>query len=173
MTALAGTLFSCLAEEHRLGPSHRLLLSVAGILHDIGIFVNPRSHHKHSMYLIQNSELFGLSRRDTFLVALIARYHRRATPKAVHQEYAALDRGDRLVVAKLAAILRVADALDRSHSRRIAGIECSREKDRFVISVPNVDDLTLEQVALQNKGDMFEEVYGMTPVLTKKGTGEF
>jgi exopolyphosphatase/guanosine-5'-triphosphate,3'-diphosphate pyrophosphatase len=173
VTALAGTLFSSLSEEHKLGPSHRLLLSIAGILHDIGIFVNPRSHHKHSMYLIQNSELFGLSRRDIFLVALIARYHRRATPKAVHQEYASLDREERLVVAKLAAILRVADALDRSHSLRIAGIDCAREKDRFVISVPNVDDLTLEQVALQNKGDMFEEVYGMTPVLIKKGTREF
>jgi exopolyphosphatase / guanosine-5'-triphosphate,3'-diphosphate pyrophosphatase len=168
VTVLAGTLFSCLSQEHGLGARHGLLLSVAAILHDIGIFVNPRSHHKHSMYLIQNSELFGLSRRDINLVALVARYHRRATPKPVHQEYAALDRSERLTTAKLAAILRVADSLDRSHSRRISGIECRKEKERFVISVPNVDDLTLEQVALQNKGDMFEEVYGMSVVVEKK-----
>jgi exopolyphosphatase/guanosine-5'-triphosphate,3'-diphosphate pyrophosphatase len=172
VTGLAATLFSSLSADHQLAPWHGLLLSVAGILHDIGIFVNPRSHHKHSMYLIQNSELFGLSRRDTRLVALVARYHRRATPKAVHPEYASLDREDRLAVAKLAAILRVADALDRSHSHRISGIECFREKDRFVIAVPNVDDLTLEQVAMQNKADMFEEVYGMTVVLERKGASK-
>jgi exopolyphosphatase/guanosine-5'-triphosphate,3'-diphosphate pyrophosphatase len=173
VTSLAGELFSSLSEEHQLGPWYRLLLSVAGILHDIGVFVSPRSHHKHSMYLVQNSELFGLSRRDILLVALITRYHRRATPKAIHQEYAALDRESRLAVAKLAAILRVADALDRSHSQRIAGILCARDKDRFVIAVPHVDDLTLEQVALQNKGDMFEEVYGMIPVVEKKGVSQF
>jgi exopolyphosphatase/guanosine-5'-triphosphate,3'-diphosphate pyrophosphatase len=173
VTSLAGELFSSLAEEHQCGPWHKLLLTVAGILHDIGIFINPRSHHKHSMYLVQNSELFGLSRRDILLVALITRYHRRATPKALHQEYAGLDREARLAVAKLAAILRVADALDRSHSQRIAGILCARDKDRFVIAVPHVDDLALEQVALQNKGDMFEEVYGMTPVVEKKGASQF
>jgi exopolyphosphatase/guanosine-5'-triphosphate,3'-diphosphate pyrophosphatase len=121
------------------------------------------------MYLIQNSELFGLSRRDILLVALIARYHRRATPKTVHDDYADLDREGRLAVAKLSAILRVADALDRSHSQRISAIECRKEKDRFVIAVPNVDDLTLEQLALQNKSDMFEDVYGMSVAIEKKG----
>ena len=169
VTDLAEKLFSSLSAEHQLGPWHGLLLSVAAILHDIGAFVNPRSHHKHSMYLIQNSELFGLSRRDTLLVALVARYHRRATPKPVHQEYASLDREDRLAVAKLAAILRVADALDRSHGHRISSVECRLEKDRLVIAVPGADDLILEQAALQSKGDMFEEVYGKTVVVEKKG----
>lgn len=169
VSELAATLFSSLSAEHQLGPWHALLLSVAAVLHDAGNFVTPRSHHKHSMYLIQNSELFGLSRRDTLLVALVARYHRRATPKPMHQEYAALDREGRLAVAKLAAILRVADALDRSHGHRIFGIECTLEKDRFVIVVPHADDLTLEQAALQSKADMFEEVYGKTVVVEKKG----
>jgi exopolyphosphatase/guanosine-5'-triphosphate,3'-diphosphate pyrophosphatase len=168
VASLSAALFASLSEEHMLGPWYGLLLTVAGILHDAGMFISARSHHKHSMYLIQNSELFGLSRRDILLVALIARYHRRATPKSVHEEYADLDREGRLAVAKLAAILRVADALDRSHSQRISAIECRKEKDRFVISVPNVDDLTLEQLALQNKSDMFEDVYGMSVVVEKK-----
>ncbi|HUI92765.1 MAG TPA: Ppx/GppA phosphatase family protein [Chitinivibrionales bacterium] len=168
VVSLSAALFASLKEEHLLGPWYGLLLSVAGILHDAGVFISARSHHKHSMYLIQNSELFGLSRRDILLVALIARYHRRAAPKPEHREYADLDREGRLAVAKLAAILRVADALDRSHSQRIAGIECRREKDRFVIAVPNADDLTLEQLALQNKGDMFEDVYGMSVAVEKK-----
>jgi exopolyphosphatase/guanosine-5'-triphosphate,3'-diphosphate pyrophosphatase len=166
---LAAVLFAGLAEEHLLGPWYWLLLTVASILHDTGMFISARNHHKHSMYLIQNSELFGLSHRDILLVALIARYHRRAAPKPEHEEYAGIDREGRLVVAKLAAILRVADALDRSHSQRISNIECRKEKDHFVISVPNVNDLSLEQLALQNKCDMFEDVYGMSVVIEKKG----
>jgi len=103
------------------------------------------------------------------LVALTARYHRRSSPKIVHQEYAALDSEGRLAVAKMAAILRVADSLDRSHSQRISSIECRDEKDRLVISIPNVEDLTLEQLGIQNKCSMFEEVYGMSVTLEKKG----
>ena len=122
------------------------------------------------MYLIQNSELFGLSRRDVTLVALVARYHRRATPRAIHPEYAALSREERLAVAKLAAILRVADALDRSHSQRISSVDCRREKGRFVIAVKNVEDLAIEQLGIASKGDMFEEVYGRSVVLEKKET---
>jgi exopolyphosphatase/guanosine-5'-triphosphate,3'-diphosphate pyrophosphatase len=169
VAGLCEALFASLKDEHQLGPWYGLLLSVAAILHDIGMFLSTRSHHKHSMYLIQNSELFGLSRRDILLVALTARYHRKATPKSVHPEYASLDREARLAVAKMAAILRVADALDRSHGQRISAIECGKDKDRFVITTAHVDDLALEQLALQNKGDMFEEVYGMSVVIQKKG----
>jgi exopolyphosphatase/guanosine-5'-triphosphate,3'-diphosphate pyrophosphatase len=169
---LCMVLFESLRDEHRLGPWYGLLLSVAAVLHDIGMFVSARSHHKHSMYLIQNSELFGLSGGDIHLVALIARYHRKASPKAAHPEYASLDREGRLAVAKLAAVLRVADSLDRSHSQRISSIECRLEKDSLVISVPDVEDLTLEQLAVQNKCDMFEEVYGMNVVLEKKGSSQ-
>lgn len=167
---LCQTLFSDLATEHRLGPWHGMILTVAAILHDIGVFVSTRSHHKHSMYLIENSELFGLSRKDIHLVSLIARYHRRASPKSTHLEYAALDRDSRLCVAKLAAILRVADSLDRSHNQRISSISSRREKDNLIIEIPHIEDLTLEQLAVQNKCDMFEEVYGLSVVLEKKGT---
>jgi exopolyphosphatase/guanosine-5'-triphosphate,3'-diphosphate pyrophosphatase len=167
---LCGFLFSGLVEEHRLSPWYGVLLSVAAILHDTGMYLSARSHHKHSMYLIQNSDLFGLSRRDVMLVSLVARYHRRATPRAVHPEYAALSREERLAVAKLAAILRVADALDRSHSQRIAPVACRSEKGRFVIVVKNIEDLTIEQLGIASKGDMFEEVYGRSVVLEKKDT---
>lgn len=170
VAALCASLFENLKEEHGLGPWYGQLLAVAAVLHDIGMFVSNRSHHKHSMYLIQNSELFGLSRKDILLVALVARYHRRASPKAVHAEYALLDREGRLAVAKMAAILRVADSLDRSHSQRISSIECRCEKDSLVIAIPNITDLTLEQLAIKNKCDMFEEVFGMNVVLEKKGS---
>ncbi len=122
------------------------------------------------MYLIMNSEMFGLGQRDVRLVALIARYHRRASPKPTHPYYNALDRESRVVVSKLAAILRVADALDHSHSGRIKDIRCRREEGQLVLSAPHIHDLGLEQLALKQKGPLFEEVFGMK-VLLRRGRG--
>lgn len=167
VATLAVTLFESLAAEHRLGPQHLLILRLAAILHEIGLFVSTRSHHKHSMYLILNSEIFGLDRRTIEIIALIARYHRRAGPRPDHEVYMTLDRESRVVVAKLAAILRVADTLDRSHSQRIAAPRCSIGDGRFVIGIPGVRDIALEQLALNQKGQMFEAVYGLTPILRR------
>ena len=88
------------------------------LLHEVGGFVSSRAHHKHSEYLIANSEIFGLNRGEIDLVAQIARYHRRSVPQASHPVYMALPRESRVVVNKLAAMLRVADALIRGHRRR-------------------------------------------------------
>lgn len=162
---LARTLFRELQEEHQLDPRYELILHIAALLHEVGLYVSSRAYHKHSMYLIMNSELFGLSQRDLMLVALVARYHRRASPRPTHQVYATLDRENRIAVAKLAAILRVADALDRSHSRRVKRLECSHERGRLVISIPDLEDLSLEQLALKQKGPLFEEIFGMQVLL--------
>lgn len=158
---LSVQLFQELSEEHQLPRRYEMLLYVGALLHDIGYIVNTTAHHKHAMYLILNSGLFGLGSRDLMLVALLARYHRRAIPKATHEGYATLDAENRLAVAKLAAILRVADALDRSYSQRIKELECTREGDRLVITASSVDDLFLEQLAVRQKGPMFEDVYGL------------
>jgi len=163
--ALCRELFRALQPEHQLGPWHEVLLTVAALLHDVGLFVSERSHHKHSMYLIYNSELFGLSQKDRLIVALIARYHRRSGPRAEHEGYGSLGKEDRVAVAKLAAILRVADALDRSYSQRVHGIACVREPGRLVIEVPGVVDLSLETLALRGKGPLFQDVYGMEVAL--------
>jgi exopolyphosphatase/guanosine-5'-triphosphate,3'-diphosphate pyrophosphatase len=164
---LSRSLFRELRDEHRLDDRFETILYLAALLHEIGLFVSSRSAHKHSMYLIQNSELFGLSRRDTLLVALVARYHRRASPKPEHEGYITLDRDGRVAVAKLAAILRVAVALDDSRSQRIHEFRCQRENDRLVIAVPDVDDLSLEQLALRQSGNLFEETFGMQVLLRK------
>ena len=89
---LAVRLFDELHAEHGLGPRQRLLLEVAGLLHEVGGFVSSRSHHKHSGYLIANSEIFGLNRDEIAVVAQVARYHRRSGPKPSHAEYVALPR---------------------------------------------------------------------------------
>ena len=164
---LSSLFFAELQDEHDLDPRYELLLRIAAQLHEIGLFVANQSHHKHSMYLIMHSDLFGLSKADTTLVAVTARYHRRAVPRATHTEYTSLPQDQRLVISKLAAILRVADALDQNHNQQFQNIGFLREKDRLVILVRGVEDMTLERVALKQKSEMFEEVYGMKVELRK------
>ncbi len=167
---LSTILFNALKEEHLLAPRYELLLQISALLHDIGSFISVKSHHKHSFYLIQNSELFGLNRKDIQLIALVARYHRRSAPKPVHEEYQSLDRESKLLVIKLAAILRVADALDRSNSHRIKNISCLKQKGNLVITITGIEDLSLEQLALQSKGSLFEDIYGMKIILKKQAS---
>jgi exopolyphosphatase/guanosine-5'-triphosphate,3'-diphosphate pyrophosphatase len=157
---LSRSLFNQLRDEHRLDPRHEVILYVAALLHEIGQFVSIRSHHKHALYLIKNSELFGLSRKDLLLVALAARYHRRASPQPTHEGYATLEREDRVALAKMAAMLRVCVALDESRSQRIQDFKCHWENGSLVIYVPHVEDLSLEQLALRQNGWLFEEVFG-------------
>lgn len=162
---LASILFDSLKAQHRLDDRYAVTLRLAALLHEVGLFVGIASYHKHSMYLIQNSELFGLSRRDLRMVAQVARYHRRASPKPSHSGYANLSREDRVIVSKLASILRIADALDRSYSQRIHTLNCQVRQDRLILSVPGRDDLSLEQIALKQSGELFEETYGISVLL--------
>ena len=163
-------LFDELKEEHQLGGHERLLLRCAAILHDVGLFVNARAHHKHSMYLILNSDLFGLTRHDMQIAATVSRYHRKALPSPAHPEFATLPQEDRMTVAKLAAILRVADALERTHRETPRPMEFRREADRFVILLRDMEDLTMERLALKDKGNLFADVFGLVPELREVRT---
>ena len=162
---LACSLFDLLQTEHRLGRRERRLLRVAALLHDVGNFISNRSHHKHSEYIIKSSEIFGLRMDDRNLIACIARYHRRGIPKMTHPVFANLGRQERANVSKLAAILRVADALDRSHSRKIGDMKIDIQRNAVIIRLSTHEDLTLESLALRTKGDLFEEVFGRTVLL--------
>jgi exopolyphosphatase/guanosine-5'-triphosphate,3'-diphosphate pyrophosphatase len=163
---LSRLLFQALRDEHKLDHRHAIILYVAALLHEIGFYVSQQSHHKHSLYLIKNSELFGLSRRDILLAALVARYYRRASPQPSHEGYSSLTRDERVAVSKMAAILRVAVALDDSRSQRIADFTCTREQGRIVITVPQVKDLSLEQLALRQHSSLFDATFGV-PVLLR------
>ena len=134
---------------------------MAALLHEVGGFVSSRAHHKHSEYLIANSEIFGLSRHEIILVSQIARYHRRSAPRASHFSYTALTRESRLVVSKLAALLRVADAVVRGHNRRGSDIYFRRQGDELIVSMSGDADLLLEQRAVENKGGLLEDIYGV------------
>ncbi len=158
---VAVRLFDLFQADHGLSKRHRLLLRVAGLLHEVGGFVSTRAHHKHSEYLITNSEIFGLNRNEIVMVAQIARYHRRSVPRASHLTFMALPRESRVIVNKLAALLRVADAMIRGHRRRPADIHFQRQGDELIISLSGGHDLLLEERAMTAKGDLFEDIYGV------------
>ena len=153
-------LFDALRSMHNLDDGDKLLLRVAAILHEAGRFVAGKAHHQHSFYLISHSEIFGLSHREIEIVALVARYHRHSPPKRNHKGYKELSRADRLLVAKLASILRVADALERSHSQRVRSLEVVLEDRHLVLIAADLDDVSLEQLAVNDKGDLFTQIFG-------------
>lgn len=164
---LALLLFDQMQKEHGLGTKERIFLETAAILHDVGCFVSDRSHHKHTQYIIASSEIFGLSRQDLNLISNIARYHRKSPPTRSHISYTSLDRESRVIVSKLAAILRVADALDQDYSMKIKNVKLTREdeEDRFVLEAETDGDLTMEKLSVEAKGDLFRQIYGKPIVL--------
>ena len=162
---LCARFFEELADLHQLTPHDALLLQVAAILHEVGTYVSPRAHHKHSEYLILNSEVFGLDRLDVTIVALVARYHRHSGPVLDHPSYAALSTDDRIRVSKLAALLRVADALERTHAQRVSQLEIRRESGKLRLRLPGLADAAVERLAMASKADLFEQVFGLSVVI--------
>ncbi len=164
---LATKLFEDTQKIHELKDWDLLLLKVAAIAHKVGTYISPRLHHKHSYYLIANSEIFGLNERYLKIVALIARYHRKSPPKLTHSEYMSLPKEDQLLVCKLSALLRIADALDVAQQQRVKSIITQTKKNKFIITALGLSEieLELERIALKEKGDLFEELFGLDLLL--------
>lgn len=157
---LCSMLFDQLQDMHGLTRHDRLLLNVAAVLHEIGTFISPRNHHRHGQYIILNSEIFGLSRQDVEIIGLLARYHRHGAPTDKDSSYAELELHNRLRVQKLAALLRVADAMERAHSHRISDFTVRFNGRRLELLVPGVHDLTIENLAMSRKADLFTAIFG-------------
>ncbi len=137
-----------------------VLLAVASQLHDIGRFVDTRQHHKHSAYLVRSMQLPGVSEAEQKVVAEIARYHRKGGPAEAHREYMALSAEEKVTVLKLAAILRVADALDCSRSCRFKHMKLQLRGPALIVQVRDSGDFRAERSYLQLKGELFTEVFG-------------
>lgn len=163
---LSSKLFDELQDLHKLDSHDRLLLNAASILHEVGTFINPKQHHQHSQYIILNSELFGLSRLDVEIVGLLARYHRHGAPNTRKRFFAELEERDRMRVQKLSALLRVADALESAHNNRISDFKVVMGGKSIDLVVPKVQDLTIENMALASKGDLFTDIFGYEIRLT-------
>lgn len=169
VATLATRLFDELIEEHGLGERERLLLKVAALLHDIGIYVSLRAHHKHSQYLLASSQIFGLSDEETAIVSNIARYHRRGMPQRSHLPYVALDREDRLIVNKLGAILRLANALDAEHLQKVDDVRLVRRDKLWILELQATGDIIMEQMAASARVDMFTETFGREVIVQPTG----
>ncbi|MFZ3111292.1 MAG: HD domain-containing protein [Rectinemataceae bacterium] len=163
--ALSLAIFDTLSKEHGMGRHERLLLETAAILHDVGTYIRSSGHHRHGEYIVSNSEIFGLNRSDINIISNVVRYHRRTPPAPTHVNYISLPREDRIVVMKLSAILRVADALDRNHSGRVADATFDKSGDKFIIRSARNLDFSLERLSLADKGDLFEDVFGLAPTI--------
>ncbi len=159
VTRLALDLFRKTRTFHRLGDEHILLLESAALLHDIGQFVSYAAHHKHSYYLIKAAPLIGLNQNQIEMIANIARYHRKAIPRTVHENYRVLGPKEKIIVSKLAAILRIADAMDHDHSSNVQGFNIQYKRPQFSIKLIGRGDMLLEKWALMKKCDLFEKTF--------------
>lgn len=159
---LAETIFDSLEATENLTRHQRTLMSAAALLHDVGYHIAHESHHKHSLYLIENSELTGFSEAERAVIANIARYHRGSPPKERHLEYAALNAPDRETVCRLGAIVRVADALDRSHDGRVNDLRCTREGDVMHTLIRSSLDCENELREAELRKEMFEQAFQCT-----------
>lgn len=158
---VALALFDQLEGLHGLGAAERRVLLAAALLHEVGQYVSFKGHHKHSLYLLHHSELAGFSPRQMQLVANVARYHRKTEPSPSHWSYAALAAREREVVDRLAAILRIADSLDREHLQRLRKVEARTSGKDLVLRLQGDGDLMLERWALQAKAGLFSRVFGL------------
>ncbi|MBI4384963.1 MAG: HD domain-containing protein [Nitrospinae bacterium] len=158
---MAGKLFDATLDLHNLGGEERLLLETAALLHDIGHFVNVSKHHKHTYYLLTSTPIVDLSETQMAIVANVARYHRMALPNPRHDGYAALPPRDRAVVSKLAALLRVADAMDTEHEARVADFSLEIASPQCVLRLKGEGDLLLEKWKITKKSALFEEVFNL------------
>ena len=157
---LAEVIFDKLAAAYQLDRAHRILLSAAALLHDIGYYISHEEHHKHSAYLIRNSELIGFSEEERNVIAAAARYHRGALPKEKHFEFAVLGPNLRPVVEKLGGILRLAAALDRSYDNRVENLRVELSKTKIIIILESPKDCEREIQAAGQKSDLFEAAFG-------------
>lgn len=153
-------IYRFICEKKQLRVCSPIILETAAILHDIGSFISGSSHHKHGQYLVNNSPIFGLNAEQKEWVGHIVRYHRKAKPKATHRAYMSLSREARIQVQQLSAVLRVADALDRSHQQHL-DFSMTMDENRLVLHCKGHPDLALAKESLQQKSDLMQDIFGL------------
>jgi len=164
---LAPMLFDELADLHGMGGEERFLLECAALLHDIGWIAGQSRHHKTSLHVILDTPLLSFDAHQRRLIGSVARYHRKAPPGEKHRHYAELEADDRRVVRVLAAVLRVADALDVRHVDAVDHLWCKTDPDRLIIGCRARENLEIERVAAGRKGRLLEQILERKLVLVR------
>jgi exopolyphosphatase/guanosine-5'-triphosphate,3'-diphosphate pyrophosphatase len=158
---LALMIFDKAQPYHGLTSLDRELLEYASLLHDIGYYISFEGHHHHTYYLIQNVALNGFSPEEIEIIALVARYHRRVSPKGNHVGYRDLSKGARRRVKWMAAILRIADGLDRSHFSVVESIRLRKYEKKLLFQLEATNDAEYELWEARQKADLFEKLMGL------------
>jgi exopolyphosphatase/guanosine-5'-triphosphate,3'-diphosphate pyrophosphatase len=169
VTRFATQLFDDLLAVHAFGDRDRLLLRAAAVLHDIGDYIHYSGHHKHSYYLIQHADIMGLTPEERAIVANVARYHRKGPPDTAHANFRELSKEARGKVRGLAAILRLADALDREHRQKIESVRgaIDREASKVTLFLRGSDDRELEEWTVGAKASLWRDEYDLDVGIAK------
>ena len=160
VAALALTMFDATKRIHGFGDREREWLEYAGLLHDIGNHISFGKHHRHSYYLIKHGDLRGFEPEEIAIIALLTRYHRRATPRKEHEGVSELSKAQRRIVTILSAFLRLAETLDRSRHGVIRGLEVRERLGELRMKVQAVGDAELEVWAAHRQARALEEALG-------------
>ena len=165
---IALQLFDNTRKLHGYSGRERLKLQIAAIAHDFGKYINIKGHNILSQNIILNSDILGLSKSDLHIIANIIRYHANTLPEADDFNYRYLDYESRIMVSKLAAYLKIADALDRSHKQKLANIAAVLNDRTLTIKAEATRDSLLEEWEFENKCNLFKDIYGIKPGLIIK-----
>jgi len=156
---MAGLIFSQLIDVFELDPADQALLETAARLQDVGYLIDYEEHHKHSYQLILNSRLAGFSASELELIANVARYHRGANPKRKHGNFRLLSSRDQERVRQLAAILRVAGGLDRSHTQQVRGLTVTNKGGTTEIRAKSTHYPDLDIWGARRRAELFEKEF--------------
>ena len=160
-------IFDRMGRIHGLGKRERRLLRVAAILHDIGKFISLRRHYFYSYRLILSSDILGFSEKEKWVMANVAHYHDKGTPKDTEHNFTTLTVREQVLVSKLAAIIRLADALDCSRTQKIDRADVIFRGDEMRVMVNSQQDISLEEWTFEDRAQFFEDVFGIKAILKR------
>lgn len=167
VSRIAVEIFDNMKKVHGLDKRARLILEIAAVLHDVGKYISMNASGDGAFNIIMATEIIGLSHKEREMVAQIVKYNTKWLPSySVFPEK--MSREQYIMVSKLTAILRVANALDRSHKQKLQNIKLSLNKKELIITTDAIADISLEKALFSSKADFFEEVYGIRPVIKQR-----
>ncbi len=169
VASLSQMIFGKLQSVHQLPPATGKLLEAAAYLHDIGHYVSGISHHKHSAYLVANSDMPGFTAKERLTIAALCRFHRKSMPQARHSHFQALESDAKRIVTNLAPLLRIADALDRGHEQKVKQVTSVVRDGSLNLLVESESDPDLEIWAANEAAESFRQSYSK-PIAIQRAT---
>lgn len=167
IASLANQLFDGLQPVHQLPLDTGKLIQAAAYLHNVGHYISDTGHHKHSAYIVENSDMPGFTDRERMLIAQLCRYHRKSMPQLRHTSFQSLASPDKQLVLRLIPLLRMAIGLDSSQHQKVEDLSCARTPAGIQVSVKGDGDLALELWAAERAAENFQQVYGVPMSVTR------